>query len=78
MSWFDSFQNGKALCNSVKNGCMIDIDGKIYPCHGCSFMDNEYKSNFCYLDLMTENVNIAYNKFKNFIESFDIILMVVL
>ena len=70
--WFDYPEKGKALCNSAKHGAMIDIDGKLYPCHGCSFMDSTYKSNFCYLDLMQKEKDDAYKKFISYVRDFDI------
>lgn len=62
--WFDEY--GKALCNTPKHGCLIDYDGVFYPCHGCSYMDDETKKNFSYMTID----NYSFNKFISYCDSF--------
>ena len=64
--WFDEY--GKALCTTPKHGCLIDYDGTFYPCHGCSYMDDDSKKNFAYMNLE----NYSFEKFSDYCDKFDL------
>lgn len=64
--WFDEY--GKALCNTPNHGCLIDYDGTFYPCHGCSYMDDNTKKNFSYMNIE----NYTFEKFSSYCDNFDL------
>ena len=66
-TWFDRYS--KAECHSPTGGCLIDIDGYVYPCHGCSYMPEEIKKNFILYSVYDED---CVNKFVINVETFDI------
>ena len=33
--------NGNRLCSAGKDSICVDLDGKIYKCHGCIFSDDK-------------------------------------
>lgn len=67
LTWFDRYS--KAQCASPTGGCLIDIDGLIYPCHGCSYMPETVKQNFVLFSVKDLN---AVDKFFVSTSTFDI------
>lgn len=66
-TWFDRY--GKAQCNSPNGGCLVDIDGGVYPCHGCSYMPTDIKSKFLLYSIFDED---CVNSFITQVSTFDI------
>ena len=66
-TWFDRYS--KAECHSPKGGCLVDIDGKVYPCHGCSYMKPDIKNNFMLYSVYDVD---CVDKFVYYVTNFDI------
>lgn len=49
--FFSWFTPGKALCSAGRDMVSIDIDGKVYKCHGCLYQDEEEKKDHYVTDL---------------------------
>lgn len=44
--FFSWFSPNKALCSAGRDMVSIDIDGKIYKCHGCLYLEEEKKDHY--------------------------------
>lgn len=41
--FFSWFNPGKAICSAGKDLLVIDVDGKVYKCHGCLYEENKHE-----------------------------------